>query len=85
MNAAEVTVTLTLEELKLLLKLAGDQLFREEFINPKMPGFRSNQESIDRAKGLIVRLQAVLLSGTGSDPKVRKTNGPRAKSALSSK
>ncbi len=85
MNASEVTVTLTLEELKLLLKLAGDQLFREEFINPKMPGFRSNQESIVLAKSLIGRLQVVAASGTGPDPKGRKANGPRAKTALSSK
>jgi hypothetical protein len=85
MNTPEVTVKMATEDLKLLLKLAGDQLFREEFINPKMPGFRSNKESIDRAKGLITRLQAVVVSGTDTDAGLRKTNGPRARSAAPSK
>jgi hypothetical protein len=37
-----ITLKLTLEELELLTTLVSDQLFRREFIDPKMPGHKSN-------------------------------------------
>ena len=32
-----ITIKLTINELELLTNLASDQLFRREFIDPKMP------------------------------------------------
>ena len=53
-----VTLKLTTKELELLTTLVADQLFRKEFIDPKMPGYKSNAEEmkprqeIDRASSI---------------------------------
>jgi hypothetical protein len=52
-----LTVKLTVEELDLLTSLAADQLFRREFIDPKMPGYKGNPAEIGMAKTLIARLR----------------------------
>jgi hypothetical protein len=56
----EITIKLTLQELELLTALAADQLFRREFIDPKMPGYRGNSGEISLAKGLVARLRACI-------------------------
>ena len=48
---------LTVEELKLLLSLTSDQLFRREFIDPKMPGYRPNTGDVKLGKTLVERLR----------------------------
>lgn len=40
-----ITVKFTPKELDLLRSLASDQLFRREFIDPRMPGYKATQES----------------------------------------
>ncbi len=62
-----ISVKFTSKELELLASLASDQLFRREFIDPKMPGYRSNYADVSLGKALVVRLQTVL--GRGRDPK----------------
>jgi len=52
-----ITVKLTARELELLTSLASDQLFRREFIDPKMPGYRSNPEDVSLGKKLVERLR----------------------------
>jgi hypothetical protein len=52
-----ITLDLTSEELRVLLALASDQLFRRQFIDPKMPGHRSNAEELSLCKALVGRLQ----------------------------
>ena len=52
-----ITVKLTSKELALLTSLASDQLFRREFIDPKMPGYRSNPEDVSLGKKLVERLR----------------------------
>jgi hypothetical protein len=52
-----LSVKLTVQELELLTSLAADQLFRREFIDPKMPGYKGNPEEIGIAKTLIARLR----------------------------
>ena len=51
---------LTPEELKLLVSLASDQLFRKEFIDPRMPGYKANMPEISLGKGLVTRLRLLL-------------------------
>lgn len=70
----KITVELTIEELRLLAALASDQLFRREFIDPKMPGHRANSGEIAAGKELISRLKALTSSGP-----VRPTNAPPAR------
>ena len=52
-----ITVKLTTRELALLTSPASDQLFRREFIDPKMPGYRSNPEDVSLGKKLVERLR----------------------------
>jgi hypothetical protein len=54
---------LTIEELKLLASLASDQLFRRQFIDSKMPGYKQNPEEMSLAKALVARLRLMLDEG----------------------
>jgi len=54
-----ITVKLTDQELRLLTALASDQLFRREFIDPKIPGYRSNPAELSLGKKLVERLRLV--------------------------
>ena len=54
-----VTVKLTPAELRLLTALASDQLFRREFIDPKMPGHHSDPEELRIGKKLVERLRGI--------------------------
>ena len=55
-----MTLKLTREELKLLATLASDQLFRRQFIDPKMPGYKQNPEEMSLGKALVARLRLML-------------------------
>jgi hypothetical protein len=52
-----LTVKLSIEELTLLTTLASDQLFRREFIDPKMPGYKHNLPELCLGKTLVQRLR----------------------------
>jgi hypothetical protein len=52
-----VTLKLTVEELRLLATLASDQLFRREFIDPNMPGYKTNVAEMKLGKALVERLR----------------------------
>lgn len=56
----DITLSLTPEELMLLTALAADQLFRKEFIDPRMPGHKANPEEICLGKELVGRMRAML-------------------------
>jgi len=51
----QFTVKLTAQELELLSSLASDQLFRREFIDPRMPGYKSNPAEVTIGKKLVER------------------------------
>jgi len=55
-----VTVKLNVRELELLSSLASDQLFRREFIDPRLPGHTSNPADLRLAKELIERLRVMM-------------------------
>jgi hypothetical protein len=55
-----LTLKLTVEELRLLVTLASDQLFRKEFIEWKMPGHKSNPAEMDLGKALVGRLRLMV-------------------------
>jgi hypothetical protein len=52
-----VTVKFTARELELLTTLASDQLFRREFIDPRIPGHKFNPDELTLGKKLVERLQ----------------------------
>jgi hypothetical protein len=55
-----VNVKLNVKELELLSSLASDQLFRREFIDPRLPGYKSNPADLRLAKELIERLRVMM-------------------------
>lgn len=52
-----ITVKMTAKELDLLRSLATDQLFRREFIDKRLPGFKSNAAELSLGKTLVERLR----------------------------
>lgn len=52
-----ISVKLTTTELDLLGSLAADQLFRREFIEPRLHGDRSNPADLSLGKQLVERLR----------------------------
>jgi len=43
----------------LLTTLASDQLFRREFIDPRLPGYKFNPVELDLGKKLVERLRVM--------------------------
>lgn len=76
-----LTLDLTVEELTLLATLASDQLFRREFIDPKMPGYKSDPGEVQTGKALVVRLRAI--AGQVSLYSRSSSSGDAAKSGFS--
>ena len=60
-----INFTVTVEELRLLASLASDQLFRRQFIDPRMPGYRGSPEEVDLGKALVGRMRLVIDEGNG--------------------
>lgn len=54
-----ITLKLTPAEVELLGSLAADQLFRREFIDPRLPGHRTDSEQLKLGKQLVERLRIV--------------------------
>ncbi len=78
-----VKVELTVEELLLLTTLASDQLFRREFIDPKMPGYKGDPAELSLGKNLVVRLRAIAreTSGSSASPVNRRAPSHLSRSA----
>jgi hypothetical protein len=53
----QISVKLSTKELMLLTTLASDQLFRREFIDPKMPGYKQDPSELCLGKKLVERLK----------------------------
>jgi hypothetical protein len=52
-----ITVKLTTDELDLLTALASDQLFRRQYIDPRLPGHKANPAEVKIGKELVERLR----------------------------
>ncbi len=60
-----VKIEVTVEELSLLTTLMSDQLFRREFIDPKMPGYKGDPAELKMGKDLVLRLKSMAREATG--------------------
>jgi hypothetical protein len=72
-----ITLKITPRELDLLTALAADQLFRREFIDPKMPGHRANAGDIELGKALIARLRLIRNPGATKKLAAVRAGGTR--------
>jgi hypothetical protein len=59
----KVTLDFTPDELGVLTAMASDQLFRKQFIDPKMPGFIPNHDELDLCKSVVGRLRTAVEEG----------------------
>jgi hypothetical protein len=59
-ETTRLTLEFTVEELSALTDMASNQLFRKQFIDPKMPGFVPNQEELGLCKNLVGRLRTAM-------------------------
>lgn len=67
-SMTSVNLKLSLNELELLASLASDQLFRREFIDPKMPGYRADPAKLNLGKVLLARLNSLSATSSGRFP-----------------
>ena len=68
------SVKLTHIELNLLTVLASDQLFRREFIDSKMPGYRPDASELNLGKKLVERLRSIADHDYPARVRLRKIN-----------
>lgn len=59
-----INFSVTVDELRLLASLASDQLFRRQFIDPRMPGYKGSPEEVDLGKALVGRMRLIIDEGT---------------------
>lgn len=71
-----ITLKFTTKELELLSSLASDQLFRREFIDPRLPGYKANVADLNLGKQLVERLRQNIDRATGA--KAPRKNGATA-------
>jgi hypothetical protein len=55
---SKIHLALSADELKALIKLTEDQLFRARFIDPKIPGYTTNLQQLRAAESGLDRLRA---------------------------
>ena len=65
----KISVQFTLEELQAAVTLASDQMFRVKYIDPKMPGYVTNQEKLNASKSALQALQDALEAAKGLNGK----------------
>jgi hypothetical protein len=70
-----IKIEITLQELLLLTTLLSDQLFRREFIDPKMPGYKGDPTELAMGKDLVLRLKTIAreASGPSAIPATRRS------------
>ena len=62
----KIKIEVTLDELLLLTTLTSDQLFRREFIDPKMPGYKRDPVELAMGKDLVLRFRSIAREASGS-------------------
>jgi hypothetical protein len=58
-----INFAVTVDELRLLASLASDQLFRRQFIDPRMPGYKGCPEEVAIGKALVGRMKMIIDEG----------------------
>ena len=56
-NPANITVVLSVEELRAVVSMLDDQLFRVKFIDPKMPGYHADKDRTRAAEAALELLK----------------------------
>lgn len=67
-----LTLKLTVDELRLVATLASEQLFRREFIDRRIPGFKPNPAEVGVGKALVARFRLLIGQATTSPKEQRE-------------
>ena len=67
-----ISVSFTVKELSLLSGLASDQIFRREFIDPRLPGYKSDAAELSLGKQIVQRLQLIADRAKNKAPTERR-------------
>lgn len=71
-----INFSVTIEELRLLASLASDQLFRRQFIDPRMPGYKGSPEEVDLGKALVGRMRLIIDEGARHTKSALRPSAP---------
>jgi len=71
-----IKIEVTLQELLLVTTLMTDQLFRREFIDPKMPGYKSDPSELAIGKNLVLRWKAMVREASGPSAVMASRRAP---------
>ena len=55
-----INLSLTVEQVKALLQISQNQLFRMRFLDPKMPGYKARPGEVEAAESAVQALTAAL-------------------------
>lgn len=77
-----ITLKFTVQELELLSSLAADQLFRREFIDPRMPGYKANPGDLSLGKKLVERLRTTADQANKDMPTPKRNGAVRTTNAV---
>ena len=66
----DITFTLSIEQVKALLQISQNQLFRLKFLDPKMPGYKARPGELENAESAVKVLEGALRG-----PKVNDDGG----------
>ena len=69
-----ISVKFTTHEIELLSSLASDQLFRREFIDSRLPGYRSSPMDLTLGKKLVERLRLTADRVKKAPPSAKRVN-----------
>lgn len=78
-----VNFSVTVDELRLLASLASDQLFRRQFIDPRMPGYKGSPEEVVLGKALVGRMRLIIDDGVQHPTSAMVANRPNKERAIS--
>ena len=78
-----IRVEVTQEELHLLTTLASDQMFRRQFIDPKMPGYKADPAELAIGKDLVLRLRELARQAADPESNGNSKRTPMSRSAHS--
>lgn len=78
-----VNFSVTVDELRLLASLASDQLFRRQFIDPRMPGYKGSPEEVVLGKALVGRMRLIIDDGVQHPTSAMVATRPTKERAIS--
>jgi hypothetical protein len=63
-----ISLSLTVDQIKALLQISQNQIFRLKYLDPKMPGYKARPGELEAAESAVQALMAALKEGRLSPP-----------------